>query len=123
MRNTIAKAKILELINHSEVALSHSEIEKLVDGLCNRVTIYRVLDRLTEEGHIHKFVNIDGHLKFAACHHCDAHHHHDHAHFSCTQCGTVSCLESVEPVYKLPKEYKVQEMNFVLSGICPRCVK
>lgn len=29
MRNTIAKAKILELINHSEVALSHSEIEKL----------------------------------------------------------------------------------------------
>ena len=28
MRNTIAKAKILELIDHSEVALSHSEIEK-----------------------------------------------------------------------------------------------
>lgn len=67
MRNTIAKAKILELINHSEVALSHSEIEKLTEGLCNRVTIYRVLDRLTDEGHIHRFINIDGHQKFAAC--------------------------------------------------------
>ena len=32
MRNTIAKAKILELIDHSEVALSHSEIEKMVAG-------------------------------------------------------------------------------------------
>lgn len=47
-RNTIAKTKILDLINTAEVALSHAEIETLLDGLCNRVTIYRVLDRLVE---------------------------------------------------------------------------
>ena len=93
MRNTIAKAKILELINHSEVALSHSEIEKkLTEGLCNRVTIYRVLDRLTEEGHIHRFYQYRRSSEICiACHHCDAQHHHKSMHTLVVHSvGTVS---------------------------------
>lgn len=58
-RNTTAKTEILDLISQSEVALSHSEIQSL-DGLCDRVTIYRVLDRLVEEDLVHKVVNTDG---------------------------------------------------------------
>ena len=54
-RNTTAKTAILELIKNSEVALSHSEIQKLNTELCDRVTIYRILDRLVAEdlGHIY----------------------------------------------------------------------
>ncbi|WP_126972742.1 Fur family transcriptional regulator [Gynurincola endophyticus] len=121
MRNTVAKTEILNLIKSSNQAFSHAEIEAKLEGLCNRVTIYRVLERLEEEGQIHKFVNINGVLKFAACHDCTDHHHDHHAHFNCTSCGTVTCLEEVEPVYKVPKKYKVQEVNFTLSGLCPNC--
>lgn len=53
-RNTTAKTEILDLISQSEVALSHSEIQSALDGLCDRVTIYRVLDRLVEEDLVHK---------------------------------------------------------------------
>jgi len=121
-RNTTAKTEILNLISRSKVALSHSEIEMRLDGLCNRVTIYRVLERLEEEGQIHKFVNIDGHLKFAACHDCNDLHHHNHAHFNCVACGSVTCLEKVEPLFKMPPHYQVQQLNFTLSGICPLCI-
>jgi len=121
MRNTQARTEILKMISDSKTALSHYEIEKRLGGLCNRVTTYRVLERLEEEGHIHKFVNIDGRLNFAACHDCDDHHHHDHAHFSCVECGSVTCLEKVEPIYKIPPQYQVQEFNFTLSGVCPNC--
>ncbi|WP_081918454.1 Fur family transcriptional regulator [Sphingobacterium sp. ML3W] len=119
MKNTLAKTEIFNLISNASVALSHSEIEKSLVGLCNRVTIYRVLERLEEEGHIHKFINIDGHLKFADCRNCKDHLHHNHAHFSCVECGTVTCLEKVEPIYKMPAQYQVQKLNFTLSGICP----
>ncbi|MFT4095103.1 MAG: transcriptional repressor [Niabella sp.] len=123
MRNTVARTQILNLISGSDIALSHAEIESRLSGLCNRVTIYRVLDRLVEEDLIHKIINVNGHLKFAACHNCsDKQHRHNHVHFSCLKCGSVTCLEAVEPVFKMPRKYKVQEINFTLSGLCPNCV-
>lgn len=123
-RNTASKSAILELIKKSEVALSHSEIQKLTGDLCDRVTIYRVLDRLVVEDVIHKIATPDGTVKYASCHHHnhDAHHHtHNHVHFSCEKCLSVICLYSVEPSYKIPDNYLVKEVNFTLSGICPNC--
>jgi len=121
-RSTTAKKEIQELIVSSSVALSHSEIQKSLEGLCDRVTIYRILERLLVEGVIHKIVNIDGVVKYACCHSCSAKHNHNHIHFSCQKCKSVTCLENVEPSYKLPKNYKVSEMNFTLSGLCPQCL-
>lgn len=121
-RNTIAKTKILNVITDSKIALSHSEIHQLLDDFCDRVTIYRVLDRLIEEDLIHKIVTIDSAIKYAACHDCSTvEHHHNHIHFSCEQCHTVTCIEDVEPSFKLPEKYKIHNVNFTLSGVCPEC--
>jgi len=123
-RNTIAKAAILELIKNSEVALSHVEIQELNQEACDRVTIYRILDRLTSEDVIHKIVTPSGTVKYAACHHTDheEHYHiHNHIHFNCEKCQAVTCLEAVEPSFKLPSNYKVNQVNFTVSGICPFC--
>lgn len=122
MRNTIARTQILNLLTKSKTALSHAEIETMLNGLCNRVTIYRVLDRLAEDNLVHKIVNVDGHLKFAACHSCTDQHHHNHVHFSCLECGSVTCLEEVKPVFEIPQKYKIQEVNFMVSGLCPACI-
>lgn len=121
MRNTVAKTEIENLILSSSVALSHSEIQDATRGLCDRVTIYRVLDRLVEDGVIHKIVNVDGVAKYAACHACNTKHKHDHVHFSCEKCKTVTCLDDVKPSFDLPKSYSVNEINFTISGICPQC--
>ncbi|MEZ7837771.1 MAG: transcriptional repressor [Flavobacteriales bacterium] len=120
-RNTKAKTKIKELIVSSYTALSQSEIQNSLQGLCDRVTIYRVLERLLDEDIIHKIVNTDGVIKFASCQSCSSEHSHNHIHFSCQKCKSVTCLEDVEPTYKLPKNYKVSEMNFTLSGLCTHC--
>jgi Fur family ferric uptake transcriptional regulator len=120
-RSTTAKTEIQELIVTSNVALSHSEIQKSLAGLCDRVTIYRVLERLLEEGVIHKIVNVDGIVKYAVCRSCSKKHSHNHIHFSCQKCKAVTCLDDVEPSFQLPKNYKVWEMNFTLSGLCPQC--
>lgn len=121
-RNTIAKTEIRKLISKSPVALSQPEIQHALNDVCDRVTIYRVLDRLVDEGAIHRIVNVDGVIKYAECHQCETqHHHHNHVHFSCEKCKAVTCLEDVEPTFKLPKQYQVKEVNFTLSGLCPKC--
>jgi len=124
-RKTIAKTRILDLISQSDVALSHAEIQSALDGLCDRVTIYRVLDRLVEEGLAHKVVNIDGGVKYAFCAECtetSRHHAHNHIHFSCQKCKSVTCVDDVEPSFKLPENYIVNEVNFTVSGVCPECI-
>lgn len=124
-RNTTAKTAILDLISQSEEALSHAEIQATLDGLCDRVTIYRVLDRLITENQIHKVVNIDGGVKYAFCAGCTStsHRHvHNHIHFSCQECKSVTCVEDIEPSFKLPENYIVNEVNFTVSGICPECI-
>jgi len=116
---------IKNIITKSEVALSHKELQEELGNNFNRVTIYRSLDKLIENGAVHKVVNIDGVAKFAACNDCkhttEHHHHHNHVHFSCTNCNEVTCLENVVPTFNLPKNYEFQELNFTISGICPNC--
>jgi Fur family ferric uptake transcriptional regulator len=122
-RNTTAKSAILGIIKNSKVALSHAEIQKLNQDLCDRVTIYRILDRLVTEDVIHKIATPDGTVKYASCHHNhDNHQHiHNHVHFSCEKCLSVTCMDSVNPSYKIPDNYLVKEVNFTLSGLCPNC--
>ena len=121
-RNTQAKTEILQLIQKSKAALSHAELQELLTGLCDRVTIYRVLERLLKEDKIHKAITTEGVIKYAACQSTDD-HHHNHVHFNCTKCKTTSCLNGIEPQLQLPSDYKVETSNFTLSGICPDCNK
>lgn len=120
-RNTNAKSAILEIIEASKVALSHSEIQELLNGICDRVTIYRVLERLKKEDKIHKTISIDGISKYAVCNHNEG-HHHDHIHFNCERCESVICLENVVPKFTIPNGYKINEVNFTVSGYCPKCI-
>ncbi|WHT39016.1 MULTISPECIES: transcriptional repressor [Myroides] len=121
-RNTQAKTEILKLIETSEVALSPAEILAILNGICDRVTIYRVLDRLTEEGIIHKIATVEGAIKYAICQNCTLEkHNHNHLHFTCERCQTTTCITAVEPSFTLPPTYKIKSVNFTISGICPEC--
>lgn len=122
-RNTLAKSEISKLLADSRVALSHLEIQAQLEGLCDRVTIYRVLDRLVEEGKVHRVININGVIKFAGCHDCSHTHRDNHVHFSCNSCKAVTCLDGIEPLYELPADYVVYGMQFTVIGLCPDCAR
>lgn len=120
-KNTKASSEIRRLIQSSPIALSHAEILHMLDGLCDRVTVYRILERLVQEQAIHKIVNVDGVLKFASCSQCHHEHEHNHIHFSCEKCKMVICLNEVSPVFQMPASYTINQVNFTVAGICPAC--
>lgn len=126
IRNTPSKRFIQQALNDAGRALSLSEIQEATSGICDRVTVYRVLERLLNEGEVHRTVSLDGVVHYAKCSACETNghthaHDHHHVHFHCESCGDVTCLESVIPEFKLPRKYELHETNFTVSGLCPGC--
>ena len=123
VRTTAAKQHIREILGQAGIALSQPEIQDQTAGVCDRVTVYRVLDRLLQEGEIHRTIGMDGITRYASCKQCDHDHghQHDHVHFSCEVCGEVTCLDKVVPQLKLPKGYQPRDASYMISGVCPTC--
>ena len=120
-RNTSSKQAILDIINSSSVALSQEDIETMVKGSMNRVTVYRVLNSFCEDGYLHKVLSDDGRYYFALCKNCgEKKHRHDHFHFRCLKCQKVECLKEKVKV-SVPEGYILSDMNCMLTGYCGKC--
>lgn len=124
MSVTDSRRQILNLfIEKKGGALRHADIEKKLEHL-DRVTIYRTLQAFTEKGVIHSIPGSDGAAKYALCHsHCTEGHHHDnHVHFQCSQCGATQCMDEVTiPQVKLPKGFVTDTIEMVITGYCEKC--
>lgn len=120
-RSALTRDRILALIKLSTVALSHTEIQDALNG-ADRITVYRSLKWLVARKLIYRIVNVDGSAKYAvSCQHTGR--NTGKIHFSCINCKTVICLDNVSAEFNLPEEYKVIDMNFILSGLCPQCLQ
>lgn len=124
LRSTSSRSDILKLFINQHHALSYSDIEKEVATNYDRVTVYRTLKTFLDKGMIHKVLDDSGAPKYALCTEMcsQAHHHHNHVHFKCSQCGQTNCLENVEiPKISLPDGYLAAEMNLLIQGVCQAC--
>jgi Fur family ferric uptake transcriptional regulator len=121
---TEARKKILALFWESGNAMAHGDIEQKSSEEFDRVTIYRTLQTFVEKGIIHTIPTADNSVRYALCKdECGAgHHHDDHVHFICDDCGTTYCIDEVSvPKVKLPKGFKAAQTDLVISGTCNKC--
>src|SRR6476659_1104343 len=120
---TDSRAKILELFLLQEGAVAHGDIEKKTGEKFDRVTIYRTLQTFVEKGIIHTIPTSDNSIRYALCKECEEGHHHDeHVHFVCSNCGRTICLDDVvSPRIELPEGYVAHEVQVVINGICKDC--
>lgn len=119
-RVTRARVAVLETLLGAEHALSHVEIEQALARRrhkVDRVTLYRVLDWALNQSLIHKMTGDDRIWRFSAVPVAD------HAHFNCTHCGQIYCLQSLTPAVALtlPRGFKLHHADVSVQGLCPRC--
>jgi Fur family ferric uptake transcriptional regulator len=121
-RNTKHKQRVIELLSVTGVALSADEVLERLDDGPNRVTVYRILDRLENEGVAHKVVGLNGKNYYSLCRSkcSDAGHVHNHAHFQCRTCLEVSCLE-IQPALPKHGNYHIEDQQVLLIGLCDQC--
>ena len=122
---TDSRRKILDLFRQSNGALAHADIETKTGEHFDRVTIYRTLQTFVEKGIIHTIPTVDNSVLYALCKDAcsEGHHHDNHVHFICDDCGTAYCLENISiPEVKLPAGFRQAQTDVLVSGTCDKCI-
>lgn len=122
---TSGRTAMLDIFLSSSTALTHQDLELKCKSKFDRVTIYRTLQTFMEKGLVHIIPSSDNLTRYALCN--DAcveygHHHDNHVHFTCDECGKTICLDDTEiPFVKLPLGFMAYQTNMLVTGICKNC--
>ena len=123
LRCTESRTTVLERMVSATSPLSHAELtEELVPQGYDQATVYRNLTDLTEAGLLNR-LDLGDHIwrfEFRG----DDDHDDEHPHFMCTDCGTISCLTTVNISFggaerSAPVVGEVSEV--FLKGRCAKC--
>lgn len=122
VRKTKSVDLIQSIFNQSSKAFSVVQLVKQTEKQMNKTTVYRILDRLEEEGIIHSFNDTNGLRWYAKCKSCTPDSHLDtHPHFQCKNCGNIECLD-VNVTIPVIKDHKVDNAEVILVGECKTCL-
>ncbi len=102
-------------------ALSAIELIKRLDSKLNKTTVYRVLDKLEDDGVLHSFLDKNGIKWYAKCNSCTNGKHFDiHPHFQCLSCGKVDCVAIDVSIPNIPNR-EVMMSHILIQGKCEDC--
>jgi Fur family ferric uptake transcriptional regulator len=125
LRSTSPRVAVLRELESATSPLSHADlVEALGDEGYDRVTIYRNLTDLTEAGLVVR-ADLGDHVWRFELKREEKSHQGSHPHFTCTDCGAVTCLpsESVRLAHAkgAPKAVTARSVDIQLRGLCDRC--
>ena len=123
LRKTKSVKLLLAEFEKNSSAISVITLIERLGSEMNKTTIYRVLDKLEDDGFLHSFLGKNGHKWYAKCNGCSSSIHRDiHPHFQCLVCGKVDCLPVEISIPNIPN-YKVDVSQVLLQGTCESCYK
>ena len=121
----LRKTKSVKIVlNEFTVNSSATSVIVLIERLkseMNKTTVYRILEKLEDDGILHSFLAKDGLKWYAKCRGCSSTTHHDvHPHFQCLECGKVDCLKMNFSIPEIANR-KVEVSQVLLQGKCEEC--
>ena len=121
IRKTKSVKTLLELFKKTNNAISVVELVERLHQEMNKSTVYRILERLEDEGMLHSFRGKDGLKWYAHGEMCSSLHHlGTHPHFQCRDCGKITCL-SIDVSIPSVSNYKIDAAELLLIGQCKEC--
>lgn len=121
---TAVRTVVLRHLLSQEKALSLKDIEDAL-VFTDRSSIYRTLKTFEEKKVIHSIEDGSGMTKYAVCAEgCNCDPTDLHYHFYCADCSKTYCLFDIPvPNIELPPNFKLQQANMVVKGLCDQCNK
>ena len=124
--STPNRLRVMEIIGANNSPLSAREIFNTLNRTqgINRVTVYRILELLVENGLIERINGGGRSFRYGLA---PNEHHHPHPHFYCKTCGNMECLNpssmsiNIEPITRtFPGQ--VENIDVRLEGTCRICL-
>jgi Fur family ferric uptake transcriptional regulator len=120
-RNTKSVDLLLDEFEKELVSVSALELVRRLKSRLNKATVYRVLDKLEDDGVLHSFIGMNAVRWYAKCVGCSVEKHIDrHPHFQCVLCGIAECLPTIVQVQIIPNR-KVLFSQTLIYGECEQC--
>lgn len=121
-RKTKSVNTLLKIMARSGEALSVVDLIDRLKNEMNKTTVYRILDRLENDGILHSFQGRDGLKWYAKCKGCSSSYHlNSHPHFQCQHCGKTKCLPIDVVIPKISK-VKIESISLLITGFCEDCL-
>ncbi len=122
IRKTKSVKTLLGVFEETNQAISVVELVERLQQEMNKTTVYRILERLEDEGELHSFIGKDGLKWCAKCKGCSSSQHTDaHPHFQCRDCGKTECLTISMTIPSVPN-HKIDSAELLLTGQCADCI-
>ena len=124
IKPTAMRILVLQYLMEQDSAVSLQSIENTFEK-ADKSTIYRTLKTFEKSKLVHTIDDGTKQLKYALClESCECETTDLHYHFHCTICQNTFCLTNQNiPKIDLPKNFKMQQANMVIKGICETCNK
>jgi Fur family ferric uptake transcriptional regulator len=123
LRSTAPRVAVLRRLLGAATPISHGELVQVLSGEgMDRTTVYRNLVDLTDAGLVQRTDLGDHVWRFELTR---AEQALRHPHFTCVECGSVTCLPdvkvSVKPGLGIPRALQQQKVEIQLRGKCDAC--
>lgn len=127
IRNTAVRQLVWKAVSEFDYAFSLADLEA---KLCtvDKSSLFRTLTLFKEKELLHEVDDGSGSVKYCVCDCCDGDHdhihHQHHVHITCVVCKKTFCLKKLTvPLVNIPKDFVVEEINYVVKGVCSKCRK
>ncbi|TYA78570.1 Fur family transcriptional regulator [Seonamhaeicola marinus] len=119
-RKTKSVKALLEVFEGCNAAMSTTALIEKFKHQMNRSTVYRILERLEDDGTLHSFIGKDG-LKWYAPYTSEQQEELGlHPHFQCEDCGKTECLPISIQIPEV-EAYNINTASILLTGKCKDC--
>lgn len=118
---------VLEVVGDNSFPLSASDIYQILKrrSSINRVTVYRILDLLVDQGVVER-LSTGGRAFYYGL--APNENHRQHPHFYCKECGQMDCLNpaslsvDTRPLWNTYPG-RIDKVEIRVDGICKNCLK
>ncbi len=138
LKSTSSRLVVVSVLAQNSSPLTHQDLLKKLPENFDRVTLYRVLDWLLQQQLIHRVAGDDRAWRFQINNVTNNRfkqpllpnkspkqilNQHSHAHFQCSACGKIFCLDDIQPKlnHNIPEHFTVDSIELNIKGICPNC--
>ena len=122
--STKQKDMIINVIKNKDKEFTIKDIYSELDNV-GLTTVYRLVDKLVEEGSIRKNISKDNTVTYEYLEKCD---HDNHFYLKCDKCKRLEhvdcdCIDELYNHINKNHKFKLNKENIVINGICEKCEK
>lgn len=123
--NTKQKDLILDIIKNYKKEFTVKDIYSKVENNTGLTTIYRLIDKLVDEGRLSKTINKDNITYYQYLEECS---HENHFYLKCDDCGNMihidcDCINDLTKHIFREHKFKPSRDHIIIAGICEECAK